>query len=187
MARDLSYATTEIKQKLATLAARDPNYQIFGARSHRYKLGPAIPEGRLSGIERDYGVRLPEDYRHFLREIGSGGAGPYHGLFRLRGADAKDFTDPEDLTDCDTLGKPFPWTEKILRPRRPGIPGALYICHYGCALRFILVVTGKCRGEVWHDWQADRLGVYPAAGERGERLSFYDWYMQWLDSSLKKR
>lgn len=64
------------------------------------------------------------------------------------------------------------------------VPGALYLCHYGCALRFFLVVTGQCYGEVWHDWQADGTGIYPAEDVQGNRLGFLEWYEEWLDKSL---
>jgi hypothetical protein len=179
MNRATSQAITEIRQKLVRLAERDPDCQVFGSQAHRYALGPRLSQDRLSGMERDFRATLPEQYRAFLLELGNGGAGPYYGLFKLAG------DDPEDLTDYGSLDKPFPWTEKI-RPRRPSIPGALYICHYGCALRFLLVVTGKSEGEIWHDWQADGLGIYPACDAQGKRMQFFDWYLEWLDSALIK-
>lgn len=166
-----------ISRKLAQLKASDPSLRIFGARAHRYQLGPTLTEDRLSRLERDFGASLPEGYRAFLIALGNGGAGPFYGLFPLAG------NDPEDITSFDSIGKPFPWKNKLLRPRID-LPGVVYICTYGCALRFFLVVTGQCRGEVWHDWRADHLGIYPATNEGGERLHFLDWYDQWLDKSL---
>jgi hypothetical protein len=83
VAHDPSQTTAEIKQKLTALANRDPKYQLFGASYHRYELRPPIPETRLSAMEREYGARLPEEYRHFLVNLGNGGAGPYYGLFKL--------------------------------------------------------------------------------------------------------
>src|SRR5258708_5365552 len=115
MAHDTSRTTAEIRRKLTALASQDPKHQLFGASYHRYELGPPLPEKRLSAMEREYGARLPEDYRHFLLELGNGGAGPYYGLFRLGGSDSEDFT------DCEALGTPFPWVEKVLLPRRPSI------------------------------------------------------------------
>jgi len=177
MIRDQSSIIQEIRQGLQLLADGDRGYELFGAKAHRYTLGRPLSEDRLSGMERDFRAMLPEQYRQFLLEIGNGGAGPYYGLFELAGRD------PEDLTDYSALGQPFPWTKKVLRPRR-ALPGALFICHYGCALRFFLVVTGKSKGEVWHDWRADGRGCYPATDAKGEPLQFFDWYLQWLDSAL---
>ncbi len=167
----------DIEAKLATLRAGDPDFRLFCAGAHRYQLGPAFKEGQLSGLEQEFGATLPDGYRAFLLHIGNGGAGPYYGLLSLAGGD------PEDLTDFDSIKDPFPWKNKNLRPRRV-LPGVAYIANYGCALRFFLVVTGQCRGEVWHDWRADSAGIYPATNHSGERLYFLEWYSQWLDDSL---
>jgi hypothetical protein len=64
------------------------------------------------------------------------------------------------------------------------LPGALYLCHCGCALRFFLVVNGPCKGEVWQDWQADGTGIHPAVDAQGRRTGFVEWYERWLDESL---
>lgn len=176
LTRDLA-KLHDIEAKLATLRARDPDFRLFCARAHRYQLGPVLKEDQLSGLEQEFGATLPDGYRTFLLHIGNGGAGPYYGLFPLAGGD------PEDLTDFNSIKDPFPWKDKNLRPRRV-LPGALYICNYGCALRFVLIVTGQCRGEVWHDWRADSAGIYPATNPRGDRLHFLEWYSQWLDDRL---
>jgi hypothetical protein len=186
-----------IQQKLDRLRVLDGACAQFGARSHRYRLGPSLTEAGLQSYERQLGVTLPSDYGQFLSQVGHGGAGPYYGLFTL------DSKDPECLTAFGKLSKPFRWTEPF-NPETweyPGdeegvewdddgkfvgmfLPGALYLCNYGCALRFFLIVTGPCKGEVWHDWQADNTGVYPAVDGQGRRLGFLEWYEGWLDRSL---
>ena len=65
------------------------------------------------------------------------------------------------------------------------LPGALYLCHCGCAIRNFLIVRGPCEGEVWRDDQASRKGIFPEVDEHGKRLRFLDWYEQWLDKSLE--
>jgi hypothetical protein len=62
--------------------------------------------------------------------------------------------------------------EVILR-----VPGALYVCHYGCAIRFFLIVKvkGKCVGEV-RDSQTDDRGIMPECSVDGRHLGFLDWY-----------
>ena len=64
------------------------------------------------------------------------------------------------------------------------VPGALYICHYGCAIRFFLIVKGKCVGEVWRDSQTDDRGIMPECSADGRHLGFLDWYEKWLDEGI---
>jgi hypothetical protein len=186
-----------IREKFARVRELDAACKLFGAASHEYRLGPPLSESDLKSIEREFGIDLPAEYRRFLAEVGCGGAGPYYGLF------APGSPDPEDLTRVTDLSKPFRWTEAFnpadlenpcaeegVECEEDGeligmwVPGALYICHYGCALRFFLVVNGPCRDEVWHDWQADNAGIYPAMDKSGNRLGFLAWYEEWLDQSL---
>jgi hypothetical protein len=131
-------------------------------------------------------------------EIGHGGAGPFYGLFPLDGSDA------EDITVLEQIRKPFRWTERFNPAKWDNpciqedvwcdegenpqvflnVPGALYICNYGCALRFFLVVSGLSLGEVWMDRQADDEGLLPICGEDGRSLGFLEWYERWLDEGL---
>jgi hypothetical protein len=105
------------------------------------------------------------------------------------------------------LRKPFPWTSSLNpdewgRGRDIGdlegvewdengkyagmfLPGALYLCHCGCAIRNFLIVHGPCKGEVWRDDQASGKGIFPEVDEQGNRLGFLDWYERWLDKSLQ--
>ncbi len=135
-------------------------------------------------------------------ELGYGGAGPYYGLFPLDGSD------PEDFTKIERIRKPFRWTEAfnpaqwddpcsqedvwcdegVDEGENPQVilevPGALYICRYGCALRFFSVVSGFSLGEVWMDRQADDGGLHPVRGEDGGRRGFVEWYEEWLDEGI---
>jgi hypothetical protein len=56
---------------------------IFGTSDHFYRLAPALSEEELLKLERRYGVRLPDDYRAYLMQIGNGGCGPGYGLQRF--------------------------------------------------------------------------------------------------------
>lgn len=77
-------------------------------------------------------------------------------------------------------------------------PGAICLCHLGCATRHWLVVTGPERGNMWLDDTANQDGVRPlkkhegdpdrwleASDEPQERFTFAEWYEGWLDSSLR--
>ncbi len=65
-----------------------------------------------------------------------------------------------------------------------GVPGALYICHYGCGIRLLLIVNGQSCGEVWRDAQNDDAGLRPECDDRSRHMGFMDWYERWLDESL---
>ena len=197
MSDQVTASLVRIQQKLDRLRGLDGTLALFCARSHGYRLGPPLTDADLQSHERQLGVKIPSDYQRFLSQVGHGGAGPCYGLFTL------DSKDPENLTAYGDLSKSFRWTEPFNPEQweypcdQEGVewdddgkfvgmflPGALYLCNYGCALRFFLIVTGPCRGEVWHDWQADGTGVYPAVDAQGQRLGFLAWYEGWLDQSL---
>jgi hypothetical protein len=58
--------------------------------------------------------------------------------------------------------------------------GAIPICHLGCALRQWLVLNGSQRGTIWCDYRVDERGLFPLLTERGDRVTFDDWYGTWL-------
>lgn len=66
--------------RLNELDRRDRRRCVFGASSHGYKLNPPLPVAVIEAFEERHGVSLPEGYRHFITEIGDGGAGPYYGI-----------------------------------------------------------------------------------------------------------
>jgi hypothetical protein len=199
MPDEISSALERIREKLDRLRRLDTLFSVFGSGSHRYLMGQRLTNADLKSLERQLGATLPLDYRQFLMEVGHGGAGPCYGLFTL------DSQDPENVTSIDDLARRFEW-EDAFNPaewEEPSehegvecdedggflglsLPGALYLCHCGCALRVFLVVNGTCNGEVWHDWQADGAGIYPATDSRGRRVRFANWYEEWLDRSLVK-
>jgi hypothetical protein len=194
-----------IAGKLSRLSGADQSFSVFGSISHQYRLAPTLPIRAVQEYEEQRGVQLPAEYRLFVTRIGRGGAGPYYGLFSLNGRD------PEDITDFDRIRRPFLWTQAFNpynwedacsrkgvwcdddceEGERPqvilSVPGALYICHYGCAIRFFLIVNGTCFGEVWRDSQADDRGIMPECDSNGRHLCFFDWYENWLDSGIAAR
>jgi SMI1 / KNR4 family (SUKH-1) len=84
------------------------------------------------------------------------------------------------------------------------IQGTLTIANYGCGIYAILVITGEQRGNVWIDDRTNDGGIYPASvnfchdfhdddledlqpDEAQEQpVSFYDWYDDWLNRSLRQ-
>lgn len=88
---------------LERLRTLDRGYELFGAANHRYQLGPRADQETISVFEVEHGVRLPEDYRSFLTEVGNGGAGPCYGLLPLGSTGDHKY-------NAGDLGKPFPYT-----------------------------------------------------------------------------
>src|SRR3954471_13202596 len=98
----------DVLRRLADLDRRDQRRRVFGASSHDYKLDPPLPVAVIEAFEGRHGVSLPEDYRHFITEVGNGGAGPYYGLLPF----AKDDEDRDGEGGglVGAPGKPFPHT-----------------------------------------------------------------------------
>ena len=86
---------------------RDPRRRIFGAGVHQYRLNPPLPVSVVEAFEGRNGVSLPEDYRHFITEIGDGGAGPYYGVFPFGKDDDRDWEGGRLVGDP---GKSFRYT-----------------------------------------------------------------------------
>lgn len=185
---------------------------VFGSSTHGFKLKPTLSEGVVAEFELRHGVRLPEDYRQFITRIGSGGAGPYYGLFQFGqmddGHDFRDWQEGDGFVGF--LGDKFPhsdsWNDLAGEPDESladsdedeywrqvevfegryfaALDGAIPICHLGCALRHWLVITGPEAGNVWADDRADRGGLSPIINSERGRTTFFEWYRAWLDEAL---
>ena len=183
--------TTDNVEHLNNLLHRmreaDPDFRIYGAGNHKYRLGPPLTEGELQAFEQQYLVTLPADFRFFLKEVGHGspirssarfigvnsGAGPGGGVMPLE----------EAVISCD-LCKPFPLTESVELKPFPGIdrwgdeeelPGLLEICYHGGADFSYLVVNGPTYGTVWTaNIEAHIMNFHPT------HPSFGSWYAAWM-------
>lgn len=198
---------------LARLRAADRAFALFGAETHSYQLHRVVPEEEVAKFEKDFEVALPDDYRQFLTEVGNGGAGPYYGVFALGEMDdGWTYKFWKEQVDVGDLSKPFPhtgpWNDLSRKPDcdREGseederlweefeqryydlanFNGAIPICHLGCARRQWLVITGPETGNVWCDDLADYGGLYPLSENGATRITFYQWYRNWLDDALAK-
>ena len=54
---------------------KSPDFERFGAYSHKYKLSLPVSEETIQKFEEQEGIRLPEEYSAFLMYVGNGGAG----------------------------------------------------------------------------------------------------------------
>jgi hypothetical protein len=197
--------TSRILTKLAALGAtsadavvdRDEDEHQRNIREYyALELNAKATLPDVEGFERQHGIRLPEDYRIFVTEIGNGGCGPGDGgLYRFQSSDESDWM-------RYSLGAPFvvpprgfgvwpkvPVSDDELRVHRSGL---LLLSHYGCGVLACLVVCGARYGEVWIDDLANGTGIFPAedswvASPRpGVGPGFLEWYEGWLNQQLAK-
>ena len=196
-----------VQSALTRLASAES--KAFGWQEHRFRLNPPVTEAEVAAFEDQHSIALPADYRHFLTQIGNGGAGPSY-VFPLGMMDGPfGFHRWREVEDglVGVLSKPFPlearWNDLTGKPGlRDGteaweqfdnrywssslVNGAIPICHTGCALRIFLVVTGAQVGNLWYDRRAEQGGLMPLSRDDGSPLTFASWYQGWLDVELGK-
>ena len=137
----------------------------------------------MAALEHLYEIRLPEDYRAFLRYAGDGGAGPGYGLSSFVQTML-----PKDKSEM----APFPYeTAQFLPPVLfepeyeeteedvpfPRMTGCLFLATHGCGDDNFLVVNGPSHGQVWasHDTFLPNVPLFAPLG-----CSFYNWYLRWV-------
>ncbi|WNM41851.1 SMI1/KNR4 family protein [Micromonospora halotolerans] len=67
---------SDVREQLDRLAAAPGVDAVFGSESHGWKLEPPLSADDLAEAEAQWRVRLPNEYRSFLLEVGRGGVGP---------------------------------------------------------------------------------------------------------------
>lgn len=188
-----------IKEKLRFLRKYDRNYQIFGSRKHQYLLHEPLSEEQIASFEKVFHVKLPDEYRNFIKTVGDGGAGPGYGLFPLVD-NAKNSQHPflnapfllendfdlgtyEEEQPCDSMDCKTCAHKETCLTCETGIDsfkyqqGTLAICFEGCTYYMRLVMNGAMRGELWAESEGDGL--------KRTSFGFLEWYNHWLDSSIK--
>src|SRR5256885_16609908 len=76
-------AWSGVRLRVTALAGDARTGELFGAGGHHFRLRAPLSGRELAGAEAQFGVRLPEQYRDFLRQVGAAGAGPFYGIFSL--------------------------------------------------------------------------------------------------------
>jgi hypothetical protein len=178
--------------------------------------GMAAPEPMeetiLQGIEQEFEVSLPEEYRSFLLKFGDGRVGP--GTMRtvregLSCASKRTFplSSPvlgsgafsyQELSSEQQQGE----LEALFRAwdAIPKEDGVARLCDYGGGIYGVLVLNGPYRGRVWM-LQADTGYYGPFGGseplhdesvtiswnpsDHPRDYSFLEWYESWLNGKLK--
>jgi hypothetical protein len=155
-----------LKQLACRVRDADPHRRVFcsaGKGGHGYEFAPRLPEEEIAEFEQRHGIRLPDDYRGFIRYAGNGGAGPGYGVRPLgqpKGCKLRVAFSVESRADGE-VGHPY--------------SGCLLLCQHGCAYDDYLVVNGPRAGTVW---ATDDVGCRFAFG------SFTDWYASWAERAF---
>ena len=152
-------------------------------------LGPCLPEQEIAAFEASYRILLPEAFRLFLLHIGNGGGGPPHYGLNTLAQSVQRIPDGQHEPGNTPFLRPhlpFPlfepwiWEDENLGDRDDVRfqavynDGHLFLGTDGCAMDWILVVSGPERGNVWN--RAD-VGAQPCVPSR----DFATWYEYWLD------
>ena len=197
----------KILEKFYYLKSIDKEYKVFGSTSHKYEFRKPLKEGIISDFEKKYNVKIPYEYKLFLLEVGNGGAGPFYGIEPFENCL---FSNLDYLNENYLLNPsiPFPYTdewniefdndysdenEELIEEfeneyfDNKHITGLIRICNFGCGHYINLVVNGEEYSHIWSDDRSSDYGIYPFnyySKNKKERLSFFDFYEQWIDQSL---
>lgn len=161
----------QVRTRVELLQRLDGELQVFGASTHEWQWAPPLTRETLDSFEHRAGVRLPDDLRGFLLELGSAGAGPYYGLAPL----------PDDL-EAAKLREAFvgdaALDDESVRKDPSRMGGALVLAEHGCGYKSLLALNGPREGQVFSDSREASGGVVL------EATSFRAWYDDWLDRAL---
>lgn len=142
------------------------------------KMGECLSEETLAAFEECYKIQLPQAYRTFLKKIGNGCERMIDGccLNSLEKSLCQNLSEPfmldkfwiweDDEREADIIKSDM--ENKVYR-------GNIELINLGDCISFNLIITGKCRGEVWHFTD---VGVQPC----NERQDFLGWFELWLDN-----
>jgi SMI1 / KNR4 family (SUKH-1) len=156
-------------------------YEIAGLQ-----LSPCVTEDHLCTYEQQWMVRLPEEYRSFVKEVGNGGDGPPHyGLFAV---EKSHHDESGTVIDGHDPAKDFPLENDWIwesdedydesAVQRIATLGHIFLGTDGCGMQHVLVIAGPETGNVW--LIADE-GAQPVYFRELRRHTFLDWIEAWLE------
>ena len=185
-------------------------HKLDGAKKHQYVFEKVCQEHELIKFEIQNHIVLPADYRKFLLTVGNGGMGPKSGIFPLKNPHAQ-----SDKVPLDFLKNPFRYlsawnndraasrvedyiinqrgTEDDLKREEKEyfnlihVSGSIRLCCDENGISTLLVVSGSERGNIWTDARNVGKGIFPNSGlPNKKRITFLEWYTNWLDRSIEK-
>jgi len=188
----------ELKLKLAKKV--DRTLKVFGASSHKYKIGNVVSENKIKNFEHKYNIQIPICYKTFLTKIGNGGdsyqksaAGPFYGIYPF-GENIDELIDyPEEYLSKKVKIHPNMtdefWEDLIRKieddnemsdeeyDKEMGnlFAGILPIGSQGCTYLHGIILNGEHKGKVVN------LDVSRQKPKFTHENNFLDWYERWLD------
>lgn len=142
------------------------------------KMGECLSEEAIAVFEDCHKVELPQAYRMFLKNVGNG----CEYMFENRRLNSLDSSPYQNLSEPFMLEKFWLWEEDdrgadIIKAEMKSkvYRGNMELINLGCCMSYHLIITGKCRGEVW---EFTDVGVQPCC----ERQDFLGWFELWLDN-----
>jgi len=181
----------EIRSRLARLKRKI-------AENEAMVLVSCLTEAEVAAFEERNGVRLPEEYRLLLTEVGNGveGRGRRYNSVDSSGVlgiypldfwldDAPGMPMGGNIIRGD-LSQPFPLSEAVDYERNgypedheeqadSTLPGKVFVCHEGCGIYWVLVVNGAERGNMWVE---SEFGYFPS----NPRIGLLDWLDRWVET-----
>ncbi|WP_291559569.1 SMI1/KNR4 family protein [Clostridium sp. UBA2485] len=138
-------------------------------------LGEQLLEQEICLFEKKHDTILPEVYRKFLLEVGDGC--DMIGGFKMKSLDMIDRLISEKLSAAFPFEDPWIWEDEECPSESRLLEvgnGNIELIHIGDAQSYNLIVTGKCRGEIWFFCD---VGIQPCC----QRQDFLGWFEKWLD------
>jgi hypothetical protein len=160
---------------------RNENPDEYSAYQHRYTLNPTLSENEIREYENYFQIKLPDEYRKYLKEIGNGGT---HGILPLEKTLQRRF--PKEKPPMEYLKSEFQFEESIsgkdlekmgyfklteMEMEKYWIEntkGTIDIRDEKCGAFGLLVISGNQRGKIWHDAMYADMGIYT------QNLTFWD-------------
>jgi hypothetical protein len=105
----------KIRSGLERLRHAQPS--VFGAACHRFRFNPPLRESEVEAFEQPHRIRLPEDYRRFLIELGNGGVGPFYGIFQMGTMCDLKYNVGDWAEEVGILTNPFPYKTGYIEAR----------------------------------------------------------------------
>jgi hypothetical protein len=167
----------KVKENIEKLIELNPNGE--------FKIGRCLNFKEIELFESKNNIKLPEEYIEFVTKIGCFGFGPNEGLLPLN-----QYNDLRHRILENDLSKEFPFTEKkeddelYKYDYDSLLNGTILISDCGCGDFEILIVNGEEYGNVWGDYRISCNGMMPLKNEKNEKLSFLDWYNQFLEKQI---
>jgi SMI1 / KNR4 family (SUKH-1) len=159
--------------------------KIIGANLH---LNECLSIAEVNQFEQKYGIKLPEEFRVFLLEVGNGGDGP-----STCGLGLLNETIPAQSAIPMRPDIPFPldkvwiweneekdwWNDPSELVQRVHCHGQLLVGNEGDGEYWSLIVAGDQYGYIWN---VSDVGAGPCDPPK----QFLDWYESWLDTAKIK-